>query len=175
MDNMIVETRRYNNIKITEEFVKDTLLSSGANFTVLDVSGADLSGEEVYYLCDTILGYRLFAYQDVNVSYTNVTVGFDTVVNTLVECKGLHTFCATNNELSHENGVSIARLLSATGSLKRLDLSTNKLGDKGIAAIFGSYSRDFTTDIALSTNLSLFSLSELNLTNNDIHDMGVIH
>ncbi len=169
----MMETRRYKNIKITEEFVKDILLSKDANSIVLDVSGADLSGDEVYYLCDTILGYRLFAYQNVNISYTNVAVGFDTVVNTIVECKGLHTLSATNNELSHENGISIARLLSTTGSLKNLDLSANKLSDKGVAAIFGSYSKDFTTDVALSTNLSLFSLTELNLTNNDIHDMGV--
>lgn len=169
----MVETRRYKNIKITEEFVKDILLNKEANYTVLDVSGADLSGDEVYYLCDTILGYRLFAYQHVNISYTNIAVGFDTVVNTIVECKGLHTFSATNNDLSHENGVSIARLLSTTGSLKTLDLSANRLSDKGIAAIFGSYSKDFTTDVALTTNLSLFSLTELNLANNDVHDMGV--
>jgi len=174
MDSTMVEMRRYKNIKINEDFVKEVLLSAESN-SLLDISGADLSGDEVYYLCDTILGYRLFAYQSVNISYTNIALGFDTLVNTISECKGLHTLRATNNELSHDNGASIARLLSTTGSLKKLDLSVNNLSDKGIAAIFGCYSKDFTTDIALSTNLSLFSLTELNLVNNDIHDMGVSH
>ena len=94
------------------------------------------------------------------------------------ELSGLRALIIRDNNLKKAAGYVIAKLLGSRGQMTIVDLQNNSLGDVGVSSIAGGFTSELIdtklrAPHALLT-LSKLSLQELDLSGNDISDLGVI-
>ena len=100
------------------------------------------------------------------------------------ELKSLTVLNIRDNNLRKAAGYVIAKLFGSKGQIRVFDVQNNSLGDVGVSSIAGGFSSELnnmklripssSSSISSSLMLSKLSLHELDLSGNDIGDVGVI-
>ena len=94
------------------------------------------------------------------------------------EVKHLRTFIIRDNNLKKAAGYVIAKLLGSRGRISTIDAQNNSLGDVGVSSIAGGFTSEMNVmklRVPCPTlSLSKLTLRELDLSGNDITDLGVI-
>ena len=97
----------------------------------------------------------------------------------------LTTLSIRDNNLRKAAGYVIAKLFGSKGKIRVFDVQNNSLGDVGVSSIAGGFSSELndmklripsssSSSISPSLMLSKLSLYELDLSGNDIGDVGVV-
>ena len=101
------------------------------------------------------------------------------------ELLSLTTLSIRDNNLRKAAGYVIAKLFGSKGKIRVFDVQNNSLGDVGVSSIAGGFSSELndmklripsssSSSISPSLMLSKLSLYELDLSGNDIGDVGVV-
>lgn len=152
----------------------EEVYNTGMDTGGLDFSGADLSGDQPYFIADLLSSNKMISIVHIDLSHTKTTVeGFEAILFAAMEIKTLESFVAKALSLPKEAGMSLSKLIASKGCLKILDISQNDLGDVGLSNLSGAFSSDHSK-IMTKQLLSVVTLSVLDLSSNNLGDAGVL-
>jgi Leucine-rich repeat (LRR) protein len=143
----------------------------------LDCSGALLDNvKDAAFISDFISTHQ-FTFEYMNFGCCQLTPeSLDYLLDK--EVKHLRTFIIRDNNLKKAAGYVIAKLLGSRGRISTIDAQNNSLGDVGVSSIAGGFTSEMNVmklRVPCPTlSLSKLSLRELDLSGNDITDLGVI-
>eukprot|EP01038_Epipyxis_sp_PR26KG_P003992 gene3992-5716_t len=173
--NFVSKANKYQANTVHSEYEIEALLLSSKESNSLDLSGSNLSGENALFITDAILASNYNNFVHIDLSYTNIsTKGYNALMYTFQNCKSLETLLLKGNDINKDHIQNISLIINNTNNLKVLDLSNNLLSDNGLVSFAMIYSQDISVYLLNKKYTSLWSLCYLNLSNNNIGDVGVL-